>query len=64
MSISFRAADVCFYINWSLAFKWYIIHRQSVVIYRFKQKMPFALGDEGLNGDQVSLIEYSDLTIM
>ena len=33
MTTSVIAAEVTFEISWSVAFKWYIIHRQGVCIY-------------------------------
>ena len=33
MTKSFIAAEVTFEISWSVAFKWYIIHRQGVSVF-------------------------------
>ena len=47
MSTSFIAADVSSYMNWSVPFKWYIVHRQSVFLLIW-EKLPSSLGGKGL----------------
>ena len=65
MTTSFIAADAnSLKISCSVAFKWYIVHRQSVFICQFGKKMPFALGEKGevnkyFKPDKVSLHKYS-----
>ena len=44
---TFIAADVSSYMSWSVPFKWYIVHRQSVFLLIW-EKLPSSLGDKGL----------------
>ena len=49
MTTSFIAAEVTFEISWSVAFKWYIIHRLPGSLYLLIwEKLLFALGGKGI----------------
>ena len=41
-------AEVTFEISWSVAFKWYIIHKVGGLYLLIWEKLPFTLGSKGL----------------
>ena len=60
ISYSLGAADTNSKISCSVAFNWYIVHRQSVFICRFWEKLPFALGGKRLKAQSDSSLTQNN----